>query len=129
LRRPETKALRARLVPELDAADRPVILDVHEEHSAGPVGQTHHHLDEVAVVPSARARTHNGSRRPPVTSGTMRRQYSLTRRVTWRLPDHSGAAKIQICTSVALIHLNPTAVPNNGSAPPAYGLLAVARQP
>ena len=64
----------------------------------------------------------------PVTSGTMRRQYSLTHRVTWRLPDHSGAAKIQICTSAALRHLNPTSAPN-GSAPAAYGLLAVARQP
>jgi len=39
-----------RLVPGLGAADRPVILDAHEEHSGGPVGQTHHRLDEVAVV-------------------------------------------------------------------------------
>jgi hypothetical protein len=39
-----------RLVPGLGAADRPVILDAHEEHSAGPVGQTNHRLDEVAVV-------------------------------------------------------------------------------
>jgi hypothetical protein len=59
----------------------------------------------------------------------MRRQYSLTHRVTWRLPDHSAAAKIQIFTSVALIHLNPTSAPNDGSAPAAYGLLAVARPP
>ena len=39
-----------RLVPGPGAADRPVILDAHEEHSAGPVGRTYHRLDEVAVV-------------------------------------------------------------------------------
>jgi hypothetical protein len=35
---------------EQGAADRPVILDAHQEHSAGPVGQTDHRLDKVAVV-------------------------------------------------------------------------------
>jgi hypothetical protein len=43
-------------------------------------------------------------------------------------PDHSGAAKIQICTSVALTRMNPMSAPNGGSAPAAYGLLAVALQ-
>jgi hypothetical protein len=28
----------------------PAILDAYEEHSAGPVGETKHRLDEVAVV-------------------------------------------------------------------------------
>ena len=37
-------------MPGPGAADRPVILDAYEEHSAGPVGQIHQRLDEVAVV-------------------------------------------------------------------------------
>jgi hypothetical protein len=37
-------------MPGPGAADRPVILDAYEEHSAGPVSQTHYRLDEVAVV-------------------------------------------------------------------------------
>ncbi|HEX6523202.1 MAG TPA: hypothetical protein VF070_24870 [Streptosporangiaceae bacterium] len=40
----------SRLVPGPGAADHPVILDAYQKHTAGPVGETHHRLDQVTIV-------------------------------------------------------------------------------
>jgi len=41
---------------------------------------------------------------------------------TRRLPDRSGTAKIQICISAGLIHMNPASAPNGGFLRAAYRL-------